>query len=542
MPDTIVPPDPFQRAHRGHADLVAGLPLAGRDAAEADFVGEIRRSVRRFAGGIDSARIEREHVIAPELLAAAAELGLFGLTIPEEYGGSGLTLQGSCGVIEELAEFDRSVATSIGLHNGLGLRGLIRYGGEHLKRRYLPDMAAGRSLAAFAATEAGAGSDLAAIRAQALPDPADPSRLILNGEKIYITNARYARLFTLVLYTPGLGGKKKGHSLALVPADTPGFTIGREEDKLGLRGSSTATIHCQDSPLPADHLIGEPGKGITLMNRVLAWGRTLMAAGCLGGATRALALATAHVATRRQFNRTLGEFELVRAQLGQMRARLYLAGSLVRAAARLCDQLEEHAAWETAAAKILASEHAFTVIDTALQLHGGSGFIEETGVARALRDCRVTRIFEGANDVLRLHLAGEALTWPLADIAALPPLATLVAPTLRDAAAQNDGHLGELLAAIGAARQAHGLKIIERQATLARLGAMALSTYAARAALLRTEGVLRMAGGEAPERDLALAACQDAHEAFVAARAGLADNADGVLDRVARRELAGVAG
>ncbi|HEY3358569.1 MAG TPA: acyl-CoA dehydrogenase family protein [Polyangia bacterium] len=541
MSDTPFPPDPFQRAHRAHADLAANLQLAGRDRAEAELVAEIRRSVRRFAQTIDSRAIERDHVIPPSILAGAAELGLFGLTIPEEYGGTGLSLQGSCGVIEELAEFDRSVATSIGLHNGLGLRGLIRYGGEHLKRRYLPDMAAGKTLAAFAATEAGAGSDLAAIRASAMPDPQQPDRLVLNGEKIFITNARYASLFTLVLFTPGLGGKKKGHSLVIAPQDVPWFTIGREEDKLGLRGSSTASINYADSPLPADHVIGEPGKGITLMNRVLAWGRTLMAAGCLGGGSQALTLAAGHVATRRQFGRTLGEFELVRRQLAEMRARLYLAHSLVRAASRLCDQLEEGAAWETAAAKILCSEQAFTVIDTALQLHGGAGFIEETGVARALRDCRVTRIFEGANDVLRLHLAGEALTWPLADIAALPPLAPALALPLREAAAENDAHLGELLAAIGNARRAHGMKVIERQATLARLGTMALAVYSARVTLLRSQGALADGGADVPEVDWALAACEDAAAAFAAASRGLADPRAEIHDRVARRELARVA-
>ena len=517
--------------------MTAHLQLAGRDRAEADTVEEVRRQVRRFGATIDSSVIEREHLIPAGVLEGAAGLGLFGLTIPEEHGGFGLSLQGSCAVIEQLAEFDRSVATSVGLHNGLGLRGLIRFGSEELKRRYLPDMAAGRRLAAFAATEAGAGSDLAAIRTSALPDPAQPGRLILNGEKIYITNARYARLFTLVVYTPGLGGKKKGHSLVLVPAETPGFSIGREEDKLGLRGSSTASIHYQDAPLPADHLIGEPGKGIVLMNRVLAWGRTLMAAGCLGTAGRALTLAAQHVTTRRQFGRTLAEFELVRRQVGGMRARLHLAGSLARAAARLCDQLEEGAAWETAAAKVLCSEHGWRVIDTALQLHGGAGFIEDTGVARALRDARVTRIFEGANDVLRLHLAGEALTWPLADIAALPPLRGEVGPALGEAAAQNDGHLVELLGAIAEVRRQHGLRAIDRQATLARIATMALAVYAARMTLLRTDGRLRDAGAGDAEADLALAACQDAHEAFVAARAGLGDNADAAYDRVARREL-----
>lgn len=531
------PADPFQRAEESFDDLVASLSLPARDAAEAEVVESLNATVRRFCrASIDSKAIEREHRIPRSVLDEAAQLGLFGLTIPEEYGGSGLSLQASCSVIEQLAQFDRSVATSIGLHNGLGLRGLVRHGGADLKERYLPDMASGKRIAAFAATEANAGSDLAAIRTKALPDSADPGRLVLNGEKVFITNAGFADLFTVVAYTPGLGGKKKGHSLVLVPRATEGFSVGREEDKLGLRGSSTASLVFENAPVAAGHVIGEPGRGIVLMGRVLAWGRTLMAGGCLGGAGAALDSAVRHVGTRVQFGRALCEFELVRQQVAQQRARLYLAQSLVRAAARMCDRLEEGAAWETAAAKVLSSENGWGVIDTALQLHGGAGFIEETGVAQALRDCRVSRIFEGANDLLRMSLATEAMTWPIAQIAHLAPLSARLCPALRDSAAQVELDRAELLASIGELRREHGMKIIERQAALARVGDMAMFLYASVAALLRTEGVARARGTAAPEIDLAVAACEEAHHAFRAASARLKKNADAARDRIARRE------
>jgi alkylation response protein AidB-like acyl-CoA dehydrogenase len=530
--------DPFQRAAAAQTDLVSGLGDWGREQDEVDLVHGIRASVRRFGKKrIDGAAIERDHKIPRELLDQAADLGLFGLTIPEEHGGAGLSLQGSCGVIAQLAEFDRSFATSIGLHNGLGLRGLIRYGSPELQQRYLPDLAAGRKIAAFAATEAGAGSDLAAIRARATPDPDAPDRLLLDGEKLFITNAAFADLFTTVMYTPGLGGKKKGHSLVLVPRETAGFTVGREEDKLGLRGSSTAALYFESASVPANHVIGEPGKGIVLMNRILAWGRTLMAAGCLGGASFALSLAARHVTTRRQFGRALAEFELVRRQVAHMRAQIFLAESLVRLAARMCDHVDEVAGWETAAAKILCSEQAFSVIDGSLQLHGGSGFIEDTGVARALRDCRVTRIFEGANDVLRLHLATDALTWPLAQIVEIPPLAGRLSPVLDEAAALYDRDLGVLLSEIAAVRSAHGIRAIERQAALSEIGTMALSQYAALAALLRTEGIVTRCGAGAPEVDLALCACQSARRTFATARAALRDDAADASERVARREF-----
>jgi alkylation response protein AidB-like acyl-CoA dehydrogenase len=533
-----VPTDPFQRAAAALPDLVSGLGDWGSNAEETELVEAIRSSVRSFGQReIDGAAIERDHKIPRALLDQAAELGLFGLTIPEEHGGSGLSLQGSCGVIAQLAEFDRSFATSIGLHNGLGLRGLIRYGSPELKQRYLPDLAAGRKIAAFAATEAGAGSDLAAIRARATPDPDKPDSLLLDGSKLYITNAGFADLFTTVMYTPGLGGKKKGHSLVLVPRQTEGFTIGREEDKLGLRGSSTAALYFENASVPADHVIGEPGKGIVLMNRILAWGRTLMAAGCLGGAHFALSLAASHVQNRRQFGRALAEFELVRHQIAAMRAKIFLAESLARLAARMCDAVDEVAGWETAAAKILCSEQAFSVIDSSLQLHGGSGFIEETGVARALRDCRVTRIFEGANDVLRLHLATDALTWPLARIEEIPPLASQVAPVLRESAELYDRDMATLLAQIAALRTAHGMRAIERQARLSEIGAMALVQYATLAVILRTEGIVARSGSGAPEVDLALCVCPAARSSFASALAALHDDTGASSERVAQREF-----
>jgi len=530
--------DPFRRSQQTHDYLVCHLNRSGRDQAEQDTVEALNRSILRFgADSIDSAVIEREHCIPERVLQDAARLGLFGLTIPEEFGGAGLSLPGSCGVIERLASLDRSVATCIGLHNGLGLRGLIRYAGEHLKKRYLPEMASGERIAAFAATEPNAGSDLSAIRASAVPDPALPDQLTLNGEKIYITNATYAKVFTAVMFTPGLGGKKRGHSLVLVPADIAGLTLGREEDKLGLRGSSTRSVHFDEARVHRDHVIGEPGLGITLMNHVLTWGRTLMAAGCLGSADFALRQAAAHVTTRRQFGRTLSEFELVRQSLAAMRARLYLAESVVRAAALICDQNDESASWETAAAKVLASESAWWVIDTSLQLHGGSGFIEETGIARALRDCRVTRIFEGANDVLRLHVAGEALTWPLSEIAEIPPLSTRLSSPLRDPALVNDGELLEIAATLAELRRTHGIRLIERQSLLSSVGTMALWAYAARVTLLRTEGILGSSGPNSPELDLAQAACQEAHQIFLAAKAELKNPTIALRERIARREL-----
>lgn len=382
--------------------------------------------IDRFARAhIHARRIDAAHRIDPSVLAGLGELGVFGASIPEEYGGSDLGLPDICTLVTTLAKHDRSVATTVGLHLGLGTRGLVAYGSPALKERWLPDIATGRRLAAFATTEAEAGSDLSAIRTRAVPvDPADVSGegggpLQVDGEKIFVTNGGIAGVYTITASTPGLGGAKRGHSLLLIDRDDNGVTPGPEEEKLGLRGSSTTTVHFDGTRIPMDRVIGVPGEGMTQLGHVLAWGRTVMAAGCVGSAGAALDAAVEHVGTRRQFGRTLDSFDVVRDQIADISAVRFVMAALVRSAAsgdRLLGQ--------SIAAKVFCSEGSWEITDTALQLFGGTGYVEETGIALILRDARVTRIFEGANDVLRVHL-GMLEVAPATSRAALSDLSPL---------------------------------------------------------------------------------------------------------------------
>lgn len=437
--------------------------LAG---AEEETVALLLPQLARFLEReVDGAAIDREGFIPESVRAAAAEMGLFGLTIPVEDGGSGLGLGSACRVVTEIARVDRSVAIMIGLHAGLGTRGLVEHGSREAKRRWLPRLASGTDIASFAATEASAGSDLTSI---ATRGESTPEGLRVDGEKSYVTNGGFAGLFTALVRTPGLGGSR-AFSLVAIPRDTPGVEIGKEEDKLGIRGSSTVTVRFDGAVVPWSHVLGEPGRGTELTQAVLAWGRTLMSSGCVGTARAALDATLAYVQARRQFGRPIGAFGATRAHVAWMAARVHAMESYVRAVGA------EHARGESievssAVAKVFTSESSFEVSDRAIQLHGALGFLEPTGVARMLRDCRITRIFEGANDVLLVRIG-------TARLAVRTPPAAPVGSAVDELSRRLD-------AAVTDVRARLGLGAMRRQLVLQRIASAEIAVRVARAAIL----------------------------------------------------------
>lgn len=368
-----------------------------------DVLAIVLEQTRRLGRSLDAAAIDREARLPEDLLPRLGELGLFGLTIPATEGGLGLSLGNACQVVAELAEVDRSVATTVGLHCGLGTRGLVELGEGALRRRWLARLASGEVVAAFCATEPGAGSDLTAVATTA---HVEGDALRLEGEKAYVTNGGFAGMFTVLARTPDLGGNR-AWSLLAVPRDRPGVHVGAEEHKLGIRGTSTTTVRFDGVRLPRNHVLGEPGAGMPHAHRLLEWGRTLMAAGCVGTARTALRATLAHAKGRRQFGRPLADLQVVEGHLARMASTAWAMEALVAHVGRL-EGAGRPIAVPSAAAKVFCSEGAFDICDRAVQLHGALGFVEDTGVALLLRDCRVTRIFEGANDVLCVRI-GTAL-------------------------------------------------------------------------------------------------------------------------------------
>lgn len=460
---------------------------------EAELVSLVESQVRRFVRReVDSAEIEAAKEISKPLLGKIAELGLFGLSIPEAYGGLDFDLGACASVVTSLARADRSLATTIGLHNGLGVRPLIEGGSESLRERYLPRIASGELIAAFAATEAGAGSDLTAVATTA---SIEGDEVVLRGEKHFVTNGGFAGVFTVLARTPGRGGAR-GQALVLVPRDLPGVEVGLEERKLGLKASSTVTVRFDGVRLPLDHILGSPGTGTDDAYSALEWGRTIMAAGCVGTALAALEPTLEHTRNRRQFGRALIRFPSVRAHLGAMLRESFAMQALVDATAR-ASRRGAPLHHLSAVAKVVCSEGGFAICDRALQLHGGLGYLEDTGIARLLRDSRVTRIFEGANDVLLARLGTALYAAEPGTIDRRVHERSADIEVLDDAWEKASRALGR---AVAEARDVYGLSGVRQQLMLTALARADLALVSASACLanVRTDPVC--AGQAAEER------------------------------------------
>lgn len=495
--------DMFTPILASFAELSRSIAQPSRDPDEGEVLGTLLGEVRRYGRThVDSAAIDKRGALGKEMLGQVAEQGWFGLTIPEHLGGAGLSMKAATSVVTELCTFNGSLATCVGLHSGLGLYCLIKLASPALQQKYLPHVASGERIAAFAATEPNAGSDIASVRTTLTESD---GKLLLNGTKCYVTNGGLCGVLTVLASSPGLGGARSGHTMVLVDPSWPGVLRGAEENKLGLKGSSTITIDFENVEIPRDHVLGEVSKGLEHAHAALTWGRTFMAAGCLGSAQAAFDQAKAYTAERMQFGRTLDRFPLVREQLAQCAADIYAIESVIRLVTDVFDKGLGDIALDSTVAKILASEGSWSVIDRGVQLMGGMGYIEEAGMARRLRDVRVTRIFEGANDVLRLHMASATLSWSPAAWAAMPKTEELVASHLKEAARGFDRLLAKVGEGLARIRKTHGFKLFDRQSLQSAMADVMIPTYAMMAALLRASGSVPGDATRQTSRELATA-------------------------------------
>jgi acyl-CoA dehydrogenase family protein 9 len=347
---------------------------------------------------------DREAQQPAEFIQGLRDLGLFGLIVPEEYGGLGLSNAGYARVLSQSSSHDSSVSLTIGAHSSIGMKGILLFGTAAQKARYLPKLASGEMIAAFCLTESGAGSDAASIRAQAVKNP--NGSWTLNGEKIWITNGGIADLYTVFARTSSAAGKI---SAFVVEAAWQGVSHGPHEDKMGIRASSTTTVSFADVQVPAENVLDVEGKGFKVAMAILNNGRTGLGGGAVGGMKALLALAVNQAQTRKQFNRPIAEFGLVREKISQMTVDCFAAESVVWMVAHYIDSGVPDYSVEAAMSKVFASEALQRSAYEALQIAGGSGFMREYPYEQITRDCRILSIFEGTNEVLRLYIALSAL-------------------------------------------------------------------------------------------------------------------------------------
>jgi acyl-CoA dehydrogenase len=350
-------------------------------------------------------QIEEEDVIPDHLVEKAKELGIFGLSIPEQYGGIGLNTYGKSIVLEQLGYTHNGFVSLISAHTGIGSTGLVRLASDALKEKYLPDIASGKKIAAFALSEPGAGSDAANISTSAVKKG---DKWILNGLKHFITNGPIADVFTVFAVTDKEKGAKGGITAFLVEKDFPGFTVGKKDKKMGLRGSYTSQIIFEDCEVPEENVIGEVGYGYASALTILGEGRVTLAARAVGSCDKLIELSARYAQERRQFGKPIAANQGVQWMLAEMATETEAARALTYRVAGMIDAGQK-AIKEAAMTKLFASEVFNKVADKAVQIHGGMGYMAEYPVERFYRDARITKIYEGTSEIQKMIIAQRIL-------------------------------------------------------------------------------------------------------------------------------------
>jgi alkylation response protein AidB-like acyl-CoA dehydrogenase len=491
---------------------------------------------------------EKDWALARQLLRRAAALDLIGVDVPETYGGVQMDKTATI-VLNERIAASASFAATFGADSNLSVLPLLLFGTDEQKRKYLPRLVAGEIVGAYALSESGSGSDALGAKARATRQP--DGSFVLNGEKMWITNGGFADLFIVFAKVDG-----QQFTAFLVERAFPGVSIGKEEHKMGLHGSSTTPLVLQDAQVPAENVLGEIGKGHKVAFNVLNFGRYKLGAMCSGGAKNAIGEAAKYAATRKQFGQPIASFGAIKFKLGDMTLREYAIESLVYRTAGLIDTMlanhdpndspavlaaVEEFAVEASIAKVAGSEALSYVLDENVQIHGGNGYVNDYPAERHYRDARVNRIFEGTNEINRLLIPGMLIRRALKGELPLIPAAKKLMDELMSPAAVPTTGTGLLeeerrtvasfkkvaLMILGTAMQRYGEKLTDEQEVLTVAADIIIDVFGAESALLRAL--------DAKERELANADLQlDTARAIVS-------EAGGRIELAARRGLATMA-
>jgi len=504
----------------------------------------------------------KDYSVSRDLLKKAGELGLSGAEVPEAYGGLELDKVTAAIIADHMAKY-AGFATTWGAHTGIGLLPIVYFGTEEQKKKYLPRLATGEIVGAYALSEATSGSDAMNCRARAVLSP-DGKHYILNGEKMWITNAGFADLFTVFAKIDG-----EKFSAFLVERTFPGFSVGAEEHKMGIRGSSTCPIILSDCKVPVENLLGEIGKGHVIAFNILNVGRFKLGAMCVGGARVSLESAVSYAKQRKAFGKTIGDFGLVREKIANMADADLCREALVYRTVGMMDELlseidtagpdaaaiskeqrkaiEEYAV-ECSILKVWGSEMIDYVVDETLQIYAGYGFVEEYPAERAYRDARINRIFEGTNEINRLIITGFLLKRAMTgQLPLLPAIKKLMDEVLSGPSSgeELEGALPEErrlvaqakklgLFVSGSATQKYMTTIDQQQEVMGAIADMTIEIYAMESAVLRTQKMVEQKGEASAALPIAMTRVyltQALEKVEAAAKKVIADVAEGDMLR-----------
>ncbi|HEY6089565.1 MAG TPA: acyl-CoA dehydrogenase family protein [Gemmatimonadaceae bacterium] len=509
-------------------------PLDEARPGEAKTVRRLIRELRAMEGDlINSAKFDEEETIPENVIKAFADIGMLGLTIPKKYGGLELSSSGYARIFETLSSLDGSLAVLVGVHCGLGSKAIVLHGNDQQKERYLPPLARGDFLAAYALTEPDVGSDAQNIKTTATPMEDGTWRL--NGRKIWIGNGHRAGVIATFAqaFVQRRGESVQRMTAFLIRPDMPGFRVAGTVRKLGIRGSTQAELSYDALEVPGDHLLGSVGRGFNVAVHVLNAGRLTLAAGCTGGTKRTLQEMTSYAEDRVQFGHPLADFEITQRKLSRTASDIYASDAMLGVLASMVDRGDIDFSLEAACAKVFASEMVWRAADDMVQLAGGRGYVKPYPYERILRDSRINRIFEGANEVLRLFIAlngvqapaealkeiGSALRRPLRNLGLLGGYATSrvklrlgqtstldieLHERLRKHKDYFEKHVADLGSATDRAIVRHREKIIDRQLVLERLANMAIDLFATACVIARTQSLIDDRGVETCDREITL--------------------------------------
>jgi alkylation response protein AidB-like acyl-CoA dehydrogenase len=509
--------------------------LDERDPDETRTVRRLLAALDRMSRGlIDPARFDEEERIPEEVIQALAAEGFLGISIPREYGGLGLSPAAYAHVFGAVSSLDPSIGVLVAVHCGLSAKAIVLYGTHEQKERYLPMLARGETLGAYALTEPETGSDAQHIVTRARLSE-DGTEWILDGRKHWIGNGQRAGVITTFAQTEVV---KHGETVLrptafIIRPDMPGFRVVGTVRKMGIRGSTQAELAYESLRVPADHVLGTVGKGFTIAVNALNAGRMSLASGCTAGSKRILAQMREFTEARVQFGHPIADFEITQRKIARTATDIYASDAMLGELARLAESPEGEYALEAACCKVFASDMLWRAADEMVQLAGGRGFVKPWPYERMLRDTRINRIFEGTNEILRLFIAlngikepadrmkelGVALRQPLKNLGLLseyaasrlrsrlgatPTLDVALHARLRTHAQFFEKHVAELKDHSERLIFAYRKDIVERQQELERLADMAIELFATACVLARTQQLLEQRGEAGCERELAL--------------------------------------
>jgi len=553
---------------QGHfvSDWVMPYPRIAE--AERGQLDQTLAELRKFLNeDLDPAEIDRKADIPRNVIDGLGRIGVLGMTAPAEYGGHGFSQLANTKILEELGTRCASTSVFVNAHHSIGIRALLLFGTHEQKQKWLPKLCTGEWLGAFALTEKEAGSDAANVQTTATPSD-DGSHYVLNGEKRYITNTAIAQVLTVMARTPVPGKPGKDAITAfLVTPDMPGFELldGRME-KMGIRGTATGKFALRNVKVPTENILGPLGKGLKVALTVLDFGRTTFGACCTGAAKTCLELAVKHANARKQFSKTLGNFDLVKKKIARIAADAYAMEAMTTVTASFIDRGLEDYMLETAMLKVFTTERLWECINDVFQVHGGAAYMTDLPLERMLRDARINQIGEGANEVLTSFIAlvgmrgpgmefkeiydtmmkpsrdGMSKAWAAGKNRLTATLRVPDVPVQSEQLRAQAQQLGRLIRhfnfAVNRALVTYREPILDMQLVQERIANAAMDLFASTCVLSRIDGEIQFAGrngnAASPDNSAADLFLRQSFRRIRGFLAGLTDNDDGAVIAAAK--------